>query len=49
MKKALVLVMVLVLAAAMIAGCSGGASGGSADDVKGEMYDAGSISALVPS
>ena len=48
MKKALVLVMVLVLAAAMIAGCSGGASGGSADDVKGEMYDAGSISALVP-
>lgn len=51
MKKVLAMGLAVVMSFAVLAGCGGtenGASGESADVVKGEVYDAGNVSVLVP-
>ena len=48
MKRILFLMLAAVLAVAMLAGCSGGAATNDPAEVKGETFDGGNISALVP-
>lgn len=49
-KKVMALLLALVLCTAMLAGCGGdkGEAPKTVDEVKGETYDTGNISALVP-
>ncbi|MDO4563442.1 MAG: membrane lipoprotein lipid attachment site-containing protein [Clostridia bacterium] len=48
MKKIISLLLVAIVAVAMLAGCSGGAKPTDPADVKGETFDGGNVSALVP-
>lgn len=52
MKKMTALLLTAVLSTAILAGCSGGSSGDSSSpapaDIKGETFEGGNISALVP-
>lgn len=46
MRKIFVLLMAMLMCVGILAGC--GSDNGSSEKVKGEMYDAGEVSALVP-
>lgn len=48
MKKIISLLLVAIVAVAMLAGCSGGAKPTDPADVKGETFEGGNVSALVP-
>lgn len=49
MKKLFAMSMALVMSMAMFAGCGGGGGAGGAEEgIKGEVYDTGSMSVLVP-
>ena len=48
MKKIISLLRVAIVAVAMLAGCSGGAKPTDPADVKGETFEGGNVSALVP-
>ena len=48
MKKNIVSILVAVLLTAILAGCSGGPAATDPADIKGETFDGGNVSALVP-
>ena len=48
MKKNIVSILVAVLLTAILAGCSGGSSATDPADIRGETFDGGNVSALVP-
>ena len=48
MKKNIVSILVAVLFTAILVGCSGGSSATDPADIKGETFDGGNVSALVP-
>ena len=48
MKKMNMFLLTVVLLTAILAGCSGGSSATDPADIKGETFDGGNISALVP-
>ena len=48
MKKNIVSILVAVLLTAILAGCSGGPAATDPADIKGETFEGGNISALVP-
>ena len=48
MKKALLLLLALALCASVLAGCGGGKTPATPEEVKGETYDAGEFTVLVP-
>ena len=48
MKKNIVFLFTTVLLVAILVGCSGGSSATDPADIKGETFDGGNVSALVP-